>query len=64
MRNTGLDQPQAGIEIAGRSISNLIYSDDTTLMAESKEELTSLSMKVKEESERVGLMLNVQKTKS
>ena len=64
MRNTGLDQPQAGIEIAGRSISNLIYSDDTTLMAESEEELKSLLMKVKEGSEKVGLMLNIQKLRS
>ena len=63
MRNTGLDQPQAGIEIAGRSISNLIYSDVTTLMAESEEELKSLLMKMKEESEKVGLKLNIQETR-
>ena len=64
MRNAGLEEAQAGIKIAGRNINNHRYSDDTILMAESKEELKSLSMKVKEESERVGLMLNVQKTKS
>ena len=64
MRNVGLEEAQAGIKIAGRNINNHRYSDDTTLMAGSKEELKSLSMKVKEESERVGLMLNVQKTKS
>ena len=62
MRNTGLEEAQAGIKIAGRNISNLRYADDTTLMAES-EELKSLLMKVKEESEKVGLKLNVQKTK-
>ena len=63
MRNTELDEAQAGIKIAGRNISNLRYADDTTLMAESKEELKSLLMKVKEESEKVGLKLNIQKTK-
>ena len=63
MRNTGLDEAQAGIKIAGRNISNLRYGDDTTLMAESKEELKSLLMKVKEDSEKVGLKLNIQKTK-
>ena len=63
MRNAGLDQAHAGIKIAGRNINNLRYSDDTTLMAESEEELKSLSMKVKEESEIVGLKLNIQKTK-
>ena len=63
MRNTGLDEAQAGIKIAGRNINNLIYADDTTLMAESKEELKSLLMKVKEESEEAGLKLNIQKTK-
>ena len=63
MRNTGLDEAQAGIKIAGRNISNLRYSDDTTLMAESEEELKSLLMKVKVESEKVGLKLNGQKTK-
>ena len=63
MRNTGLEEAQAWIKIAGRSISNLRYADDTTLMAESEEELKSLLMKVKEESEKVGLKLNVQKTK-
>ena len=63
MRNTGLDEPQAGIKFAGRNINNLRYADDTTLMAESEEELKSLLMKVKEESEKVGLRLNVQKTK-
>ena len=63
MRNARLDEAQAGIKIAGRNISNLRYSDDTTLMAESKEELKSLLMKVKEESEKVGLKLNIQKTK-
>ena len=62
MRNTGLDEAQAGIKIAGKNIKNLRYADDTTLMAESKEELKSLLMKVKEESE-VGLKLNIQKTK-
>ena len=63
MRNTGLEEAQAGIKIAGRNINNLRYWDDTTLMAESKEELKRLLMKVKEESEKVGLKLNVQKTK-
>ena len=63
MRNTGLEETQAGIKIAGRNISNLRYADDTTLMAESEEELKSLLMKVKEESENVGLKLNIQKTK-
>ena len=63
MRNAGLEETQAGIKIAGRNISNLRYADDTTLMAESEEELKSLLMKVKEESEKVGLKLNVQKTK-
>ena len=63
MRNTGLEEAQAGIKIAGRNINNFRYADDTTLMAESKEELKSLSMKVKEESEKVGLKLNIQKTK-
>ena len=63
MRNTGLEEAQAGIKIAGRNINNLRYSDDTTLMAESEEELKSLLMKVKEESEKVGLKLNMQKTK-
>ena len=63
MRNTGLDEAQAGIKIAGRNINNLRYADDTTLMAESKEELRRLLMKVKEESEKVGLKLNIQKTK-
>jgi len=63
MRNTGLDEAQAGIKIAGRNINNLRYAHDTTLMAESKEELKSLLMKVKEESEKVGLKLNIQKTK-
>ena len=62
MRNTGLDEAQAGIKIARRNISNLRYTDDTTLMAESEEELKSLLMKVKEESEKVGLKLNIQKT--
>ena len=62
-RNTGLKEAQAGIKIAGRNINNLRYADDTTLMAESEEELKSLSMKVKEESEKVGLKLNIQKTK-
>ena len=64
MRNAGLDEAQAGIKIAGRNINNLRYADDTTLMAESKEELKSLLMKVKEESEKVGLKLNIQKTKT
>ena len=63
MRNTGLDEAQAGIKIAGRNINNLRYADDTTLMAESEELLKSLLMKVKEESEKVGLKLNIQKTK-
>ena len=63
MRNNGLNEAQAGIKIAGRNIHNLRYADDTTLMAESKEELKSLLMKVKEESEKVGLKLNIQKTK-
>ena len=63
MRNTGLDEAQAGIKISGRNINNLWYADDTTFMAESKEELKSLLMKVKEESEKVGLKLNIQKTK-
>ena len=63
MRNTGLEEAQAGIKIAGRNINNLRYADDTTLMTESKEELKSLLMKVKEESEKVGLKLNIQKTK-
>ena len=64
MRNAGLDEAQAGIKIAGRNINNLRYTDDTTLMAESKEELNSLLMKVKEESEKAGLKLNIQKTKT
>ena len=63
MRNAGLDETQAGIKIAGRNINSLRYADDTTLMAESEEELKSLLMKVKEESEKVGLKLNIQKTK-
>ena len=63
MKNTGLDEAQAGIKIAGRNINNLRYADDTTLMAESEEQLKSLLMKVKEENERVGLKLNIQKTK-
>ena len=63
MRNTGLDEAQAGIKIAGRNINNLRYADDTTLMAESEEELKGLLMKVKEESENVGLKLNIQITK-
>ena len=63
MRNAGLDEAQAGIKIAGRNINNLRYADDITLMAESEEELKSLLMKVKEESEKVGLKLNIQKTK-
>ena len=62
MRNAGLDETQAGIRIAGRNINNLRYADDTTFMAESKEELKSLLMKVKEESDKVGLYLNIQKT--
>ena len=61
MRNAGLDEAQAGIKIAGRNINNLRYADDTTLMAESEEELKSLLMKVKVESEKVGLKLNIQK---
>ena len=61
MRNAGLEETQAGIKIAGRNINNLRYADDTTLMAESEEELKSLLMKVKEESEKVGLKLNIQK---
>ena len=64
MRNTGLEEAQAGIKIAGRNINNLRYADDTTLMAESEEELKSLLMKVKEESEKVGLRPNIQKTKT
>ena len=64
MRNAGLDEAQAGIKIAGRNINNLRYADDTTLMAESEEELKNLLMKVKEESEKVGLNLNIQKTKN
>ena len=63
LRNTGLEETQAGIKIAGRNINNLRYANDTTLMAESEEELKSLLMKVKEESEKVGLKLNIQKTK-
>ena len=63
MQNAGLDEPQTGIKIARRNINNLRYADDTTLMAESEEELNSLLMKVKEESEKVGLKLNIQKTK-
>ena len=63
MRNAGLEETQAGIKIAGRSINHLRYADDTTLMAESEEELKSLLMKVKVESEKVGLELNIQKTK-
>ena len=63
MGNSGLDESQAGIKIAGRNINNLRYADDTTLMAESEEELKSLLMKVKEETEKVGLKLNIQKTK-
>ena len=63
MRNAGLDGAQAGIKIAGRNINYLTYADDTTLMAESEEELKSLLMKVKEKSEKVGLKLNIQKTK-
>ena len=63
MRNAGLEEAQAGIKIAGRNINNLRYADDTTLMAESEEELKSLLMKVKEESEKVGLKLNIQKSK-
>ena len=63
MRNTGLDEAQAGIKIAGRNINNLRYADDTTLVSESKEELKNRLMKVKEEREKVGLRLNIQKTK-
>ena len=63
MRNAGLDEAQAGIKIAGRNINNLRHADDTKLMADNKEELKSLLMKVKEESEKVGLKLNIQKTK-
>ena len=63
MRNTGLEEAQAGIRIAGRNINNLRYADDTTLMAEREEELKNLLMKVKEDSEKVGLKLNIQKTK-
>ena len=63
MRNTGLDEAQAEVRIAGRNINNLRYADDTTLMAESEEELKSLLIKVNEESEKVGLKLNIQKTK-
>ena len=63
MRNTGLEEAQAGIKIAGRNVNNFRYADDSTLMAESEEELKSLLMKVKEESEKVGLKLNIQKTK-
>ena len=62
MRNTGLDEAQAGIKVARRNVNNLRYADDTILMAESEEELTSLLMKVKEESEKFGLKLNIQKT--
>ena len=64
MRNAGLDEAQAGIKIAGRNINNLWYSDDTTFMAEREEELKSLLIKVKEESEKVGLKFNIQKTKT
>ena len=64
MRNPGLEETQAGIKIAGRNINNLRYADDTTLMAESEEEVKSLLMKVKEESEKVGLKLNIQKLKT
>ena len=63
MRNSGVEEAQSGIKIAGRNINNLRYADDTTLMAESEEELKSLLMKVKEESDKVGLKLNIQKTK-
>ena len=63
MRNAGLDEAQGGIKIAGRNINNLTYSDNTTLMAESEEELKNLMMKVKEESEKAGLKLNIRKTK-
>ena len=62
MRNAGLEEPQAGIKIAGRNINNLRYADDTTIMAESEEELKSLLMRVKEKSEKVGLKLNIRKT--
>ena len=62
MRNTGLDEAQAGMKLAGRNINNLIYADDTTLIAESREELQSLLMTVKEENEKVGLKINIQKT--
>ena len=64
MRNPGLDEAQAGIKITGRNINNLRYADDTTLMAESKEELKSLLIKVKEESEKAGVKLNIQKMKT
>ena len=63
MRNAGLDEAQVGMKTAGRNVSNLRYADDTTLMAESEKELKSLLMKVKEQSEKVGLKLNIQKTK-
>ena len=63
MRNAGLEETQAGIKMAGRNINNLRYADDTTLMAENEEELKSILMRVKEESEKVGLKLNIQKTK-
>ena len=63
MRNAGMDEAQAGIKVAGRNINNLRYADDTTLMAENEEKLKSLLMKVKEESEKVGLRLNIQKAK-
>ena len=63
MRNTGLDEAESGIKIAGRNINNFIYADDTTLMAESEEELKSLLMEIKEENEKVGLKLNIQKIK-
>ena len=63
MRNSGLEETQAGIKIAGRNVNNLRYADDTTIMAESEEELKSLVMKMKEESEKVGLKLNIQKTR-
>ena len=63
MRNTGLDESQAGIKISGRNVKNLRYADDTTIMAENEQELKRLLMKVKEESEKVGLKLNIQKTK-
>ena len=64
MRNAGLEEAQAGVKIAGRNTNNLTYADDTTLMAESKEELKNLLIKVKEESEKVGLKLNIQETRS